>query len=46
MNIILKEINKLLKDNKFIDDVLNEGAQKANEIASKKIKNIKKIIGF
>ena len=40
------EINKLLKDNKFIDDVLNEGAQKANEIASKKIKNIKKIIGF
>ena len=40
------EINKLLKDNKFIDDILNEGAQKANEIASKKIKNIKKIIGF
>ena len=40
------EINKLLKDYKFIDDVLNEGAQKANEIASKKIKNIKKIIGF
>ena len=43
---ISHEINKLLKDNKFIDDVLNEGAQKANEIASKKIKNIKKIIGF
>ena len=43
---ISHEINKLLKDNKFIDDVLDEGAQKANEIASKKIKNIKKIIGF
>ena len=40
------EINKLLKDYKFIDDVLNEGAQKANEIASKKVKNIKKIIGL
>ncbi len=43
---ISSEINKLLKDNKFIDDVLNEGAQKANEIASKKVKNIKKIIGL
>jgi len=43
---ISSEINKLLKDKKFIDDVLNEGAQKANEIASKKIRNIKKIIGF
>ena len=40
------EINKLLKDEKFIDKVLNEGAQKANEIASLKIKNIKKTIGF
>ena len=40
------EINKLLKDEKFIDKVLNEGAEKANEIASLKIKNIKKIIGF
>ena len=40
------EINKLLKDEKFIDKVLNEGAQKANEIASHKMKNIKKIIGF
>ena len=40
------EINKLLKDEKFIDKVLNDGAEKANEIASEKIKNIKKIIGF
>ena len=43
---ISSEINKLLKDEKFIDEVLNDGAQKANETASEKIKNIKKIIGF
>ena len=30
----------------FIDDVLQKGADKANIIASKKIKEIKKIIGF
>ncbi len=40
------EINKLLKDESFIDKVLHEGAEKANQIASKKIKEIKKIIGF
>ena len=39
-------MNKLLKDEKFIDEVLNDGAQKADKIASEKIKNIKKIIGF
>ena len=43
---ISNEINKLQKDAKFIDEVLYEGAQKAEEIASKKIKEIKKIIGF
>ena len=43
---ISNEINKLQKDSKFIDDVLQEGAQKAEEIASKKVKEIKKIIGF
>ena len=43
---ISNEINKLQKDPKFIDEVLYEGAQKAEEIASKKIKEIKKIIGF
>ena len=43
---ISNEINKLQKDSKFIDDVLQEGAQKAQEIASKKVKEIKKIIGF
>ena len=43
---ISTEINKLLKDKIFIDKVLNEGSEKANEIAHKKIKDIKKIIGF
>ena len=40
------EINKLLKDESFIDKILSDGAEKAKEIAYKKIKNIKKIIGF
>ena len=40
------EINKLSKDEKFIDQVLTEGAEKASQIASKKINNLKKIIGF
>jgi tryptophanyl-tRNA synthetase len=43
---ISNEINKLQKDSKFIDEVLYEGARKAEETASKKIKEIKKIIGF
>ena len=40
------EINKLLKDEKFIDQILIEGAEKANEIAYKKVAKIKEIIGF
>ena len=40
------EINKLRKDNKYIDNVLKEGGEKANIIASKKIEELKKIIGF
>ena len=43
---ISSEINKLLKDEKFIDDILIQGAEKANIIASKKIQDVKKIIGF
>ena len=30
----------------FIDKVLKDGAEKADEIASKKIKKFKKIVGF
>ena len=40
------EINKLLKDVKFLDKVLNDGSEKANQIAQKKIENMKKIVGF
>ena len=43
---ISDEINKLKKDNNFIDKILYEGAQKADKIASKKVKDLKKIIGF
>ena len=43
---ISNEINKLQKDNNFIDSVLRNGAKKASEIASKKVEEMKKIIGF
>ena len=43
---ISNEINKLQKDPKFIDNVLQEGAEKAEEIANKKVQEIRKIIGF
>ena len=40
------EINKLQKDHNYIDNVLKKGGEKANIIASKKIEEIKRIIGF
>ena len=43
---ITKEIKKLLNDRSYIDQILDEGSKKANEIASKKIKEIHKIVGF
>ena len=43
---ISKEINKLLNDQKYLDNILLEGAQKADRIASKKIEEMKKLIGF
>ena len=43
---ISDEINKLKKDNNFIDKILEDGAEKADKITSKKIKEMKKIIGF
>ena len=39
-------MNKLKKDQNFTDKILKEGTHKASEIASKKIKDIKNIIGF
>ena len=43
---ISEEINKLYKDKEFIDKILNDGAEKANKIASKKVSELKKIVGF
>ena len=43
---ISKEIKKLLSDQKYLDNILLEGSQKADKIASKKIKEMKKLIGF
>jgi tryptophanyl-tRNA synthetase len=43
---ISKEIKKLLDDPKYLDDILLDGSNKAEKIASKKIKEIKKLVGF
>ena len=43
---ISNEIKKLINDYEHLDKVLAEGAAKAEEIAGKKIKEMKKIIGF
>ena len=43
---ISSEISKIKKDITFIDKVLHEGSINANNISSKKIKEMKKIIGF
>ena len=43
---ISEEINKLLKDSSLIDKILLDGSERAEEIASKKVKEMKKIIGF
>ena len=43
---ISSEIKKLKTDENFIDEILKKGTLKAGEIASKKIKELKKIVGF
>ena len=40
------EIKKLLADQKYLDQILLEGVEKANLIALKKIQKIKEIVGF
>ena len=40
------EISRLLNDSKYIDEILKDGSEKANEISSKKVHDMKKIIGF
>ncbi len=43
---ISNEIKKLLGDKSYLDDILLDGVEKANLIASKKIERIKEIVGF
>ena len=46
INPISREINKLINDKKYLDKILSDGHQKADEIASQKIKKMQEIIGF
>ena len=46
INPISNEINKLINEQKFLDEILNDGYKKANDIASKKLKEMQKTIGF
>jgi len=43
---ISQEIKKLLDDVKYLDTILLKGSEKAEKIASKKIKEIKELVGF
>ena len=43
---ISNEIKKLLVDKGYLDEILLDGVEKANLIASKKIERIKEIVGF
>ena len=43
---ISTEIKKLLRDINFLDSVLLEGSDKADKIASKKMKKMKELVGF
>ena len=43
---ISAEIKKLLKDQEYLDKILNEGFEKADVIASIKINKIKEVVGF
>ena len=43
---ISSEIKKLLGDESYLDEILLDGVEKANLIASKKIARIKEIVGF
>ena len=40
------EIKKLIKDKKYLEKVLFDGRQKANDIASIKVKKLQEIVGF
>ncbi len=46
INPISNEIKKLLKEKSFLDQILDSGRQKADKIASEKLKKIQEIMGF
>tara|TARA_B100000700_G_C14966480_1_gene819102 strand:- start:437 stop:1438 length:1002 start_codon:yes stop_codon:yes gene_type:complete len=41
-----KNINKLLQDKKYLDEILDKGVEKADNLATKKIAEIKSLVGF
>jgi len=43
---ISKEIKRLLNDERYIDEILLDGSEKADKIATQKIKKIKELVGF
>ena len=43
---ISEEINKLMSNQDYLDKILDLGFEKANNIASEKVKKIKQIVGF
>ena len=43
---ISSEIRNLLNERDYLNKILQDGSNKANEISSKKIKEIHKIMGF
>ena len=43
---ISKEIKRLLEDKQYLDSILLKGSDKADKIASKKIKKMKELLGF
>ena len=46
INPISLKVKELLNDKVFLEKILDDGYEKANEIASKKIKKIHEIVGF
>ena len=41
-----KKIKDLLKDEKYLDKILQKGAEKADNLSSKKISKMKNLVGF
>ena len=41
-----KKIRDLLKDEKYLDKILYKGAEKANNLAKKKVNEMKNLVGF